>query len=189
MNKRYTILIVAVVFIALPVLAIVQRDSFSRFVGQTKPDLENCTSEIEGLKLCTSASKIIVNSGDAVRIKLSWVNLTNEDRIILRASSYKATITDEKGEKLIPVLQRKTQEGSMTKEDFERQAKRMGGSYTSIHIDANQAEPDEVRLTEAYDYDLTAKGKYHVSIEKIVPSVDKKTQVTFSLDDIEIEVK
>ena len=186
MNKRYVVSIIVMIFIALPILAVVQSDSFKGF---SQMDLEKCSLEIEGLKLCTSTPKLVVNSDDPVRLKLFWVNSTDKDRTISSASSYNLTITDEKEEKLIPVLQKKMRDGPLTNEDNEKLFRRIRGSDRGIYIEANQRENQEVWLTEQYDYDLTAKGKYYVTIRKTIPSLESEQTIEFVLDNIEIEVR
>jgi hypothetical protein len=193
MNKRTTILLIGVLLIALPVLAIMKSNSykFENTLGS-----EKCSSEIEGLKLCVENPKVVVNSGEQVRIKLFWVNTSDADRRIgNRSTDYSVTVKDKNGKKLIPVYEQRFMERlKQMRESGEKDkglvARVISGSYKGLYADANGIEKDEIRLTEKmYDYDLTSKGIYHVTISKKVASLEKGKTIEFVLNDIEIQVK
>lgn len=189
MNKKWIFLIIMVGFLIIPALAFTQSNLLLNIVKNIQQSKEQCSLEIEGLKLCTDTSLITVDSGNQVRIKLYWVNSTDADRSILRASSYKVTILNEKDEKLIPVLQRKIQNGNLTDEDNEKLFKKARGRYRSLYVEANKIERDEVWLTEKYDYDLTKEGNYYVTLEKDIFSAEGNTEIKFVLNNIKVQVK
>jgi hypothetical protein len=64
------------------------------------------------------------------------------------------------------------------------------GSNRGLYAEANGIEKDEITLTDKmYDYDLTSKGIYHLTISKKVESLEKGKNIEFVLNDIEIQVK
>ena len=201
MNKKNTILIVGLLLFTLPVLAIIKdnSDKFGKFLTY-----EKCSLEIEKLKLCTDNPKIIVNAGEPVKLKLSWVNLSNSERHIRTTPfGYSVLINNEKGEKIIPIfrqqqIEREKQMNSsgnsktVITDEVIREINRSlnsSGSNPGMYIEPNQSENDEIKLTEKYDYDFTAKGIYYVTISKTVPSLENEQTIEFVLDNIEIEVK
>ena len=199
MNRRIAVLLVGTLLFTLPALAIINDNTIR--LGQILGS-EKCSLQIEDLKLCAENSKITVNSGEPVKIKVSWVNSSNIDRRIgTYSSGYKVIIIDQKGEKLIPVfLQRQMErqqrvnssgDRTMTEEDineFRRTVR--GGSDRGIYVEANQTENDEIKLTEVmYDYDLTNRGKYIVTISKAVASLQGEKAIEFVIENIEIEVR
>lgn len=159
----------------------------SYIFGQTLIS-EKCSAETEGLKLCTSISKISLNSDEKVYLDLSWTNSSNIERKIMRDTSYSVTIISEKGEKLIPVSRQKNLK-DITSEDWEKTGKVSFGSYKTIFLEPNQTQTVRISLTEKYDYDLTVKGEYKISISKSVPSLEKEKTLEFVIDDIELEIK
>lgn len=192
MNKRNTILLFGILLITLPVLAIMKSNSYKY---ENTLGSEKCSSEIEGLKLCVENPKVVVNSREQVRIKLFWVNASDSDRRIGRRSTgYDVTVTDENGRKLIPVyMQRFTERLKQIRESGEKEqgfiARVMSGSDRGFYVDANRIEKDEIILTDKmYDYDLTSKGIYYVTISKKVASLEKEKTIEFVLNDIEIRV-
>lgn len=196
MNKRKTILLFGVLFFALPVFALIQNNShdFRRVLS-----FEKCSAVIEGLKVCVESSEITVNSGEPVTVNLTWINSSDIDRRIgTRSSNYSVTINNEKGEKLLTVLQQQIRERQKRmnapnameedKKGFIRMISR--GSSRSIYVEPNQTETDQIQLTEStYDYDLTNKGKYKVTISKTVPSLEEGKTIEFVIEGIEIKVK
>ncbi len=186
MSKNIAVLLIGILLTALPVIAIVKGNLFSIEANQ---NFEKCSSRIEGLKLCADNPTIAVNSDEPIRIKLSWVNSSNEERKIMRAGYYFVKITDEQEKPLERVFQQKIKNHSMTKDDWATKLAR--NSYTSIFLDAHETRNDEIRLTEnyAYDFDLTKKGRYKLTISKTIPSLEKGKTIEFVIDDVEIEVK
>lgn len=193
MSKRTMILLSGILLIALPVLAVMKSNSykFENTLGS-----EKCSSEIEKLKLCVENPKVIVNSGEQVRIKLLLVNTSNSDRRIgSGATGYSVTVTDENGKKLIPIYeQRFTERLNQMQKSGEKDKgiilRTFSGSNRGLYAEANGIEKDEIRLTDKmYDYDLTSKGIYHLTISKKVESLEKGKNIEFVLNDIEIQVK
>ena len=193
MKKRTTILLSGILFIALPVLAVMKSNSykFENTLGS-----EKCSREIEKLKLCVENSKVTVSSGEQVQIKLFWVNTSDaERRIGRRSTGYDVTVADKNGKKLIPVyMQRFTERLKKIQESGEKEhgfiASVMSGSDRGLYAEAKGTEKDEILLTDKmYDYDLTSKGTYYVTISKKVASLEKGKTVEFVLNDIEIQVK
>ncbi len=197
MNKKYLLITMALAFsfALLTIISIKGLPQDNKGLPQDKP-LTNtmigslkCSQELEGLKLCTNSHQITVKSGEPIILNLSWVNSSKFVHKITRSNSYKVTIVDEKKKALSPVSQGKFQKGALTQEDKKRFIKSARGSERTLSLNADITEEIELDLTGRYDYDLTAKGKYYVTIEKIVPNVENKTEVTFLLNNIEIEVK
>jgi hypothetical protein len=192
MNKRTTILLIVILLIALPVLAVMKSNSYKY---ENALGSEKCSSEIENLKLCVENPKVVVNSGEQVRIKLFWVNTSNLDRRIERRSTgYSVKVTDQNGKKLIPVfeqrfIERKERIRKSGEEDKGVILRTFSGSDRGLYAEATGMEKDEIRLTDKmYDYDLTSKGTYYVTISKKVASLDKEKTIEFVLNDIEIQV-
>lgn len=199
MNKRHAVVAVVILLFTLQTLAIIKSNSY-RFEKTT--DSEKCSNEIEKLKLCVENSNIIVNSGEPVNIKVFWANTSDADRRIgLRSTGYSITVKDENDKKLIPVFEQRFMErqeriqnsgdSTMTEEDIKALKRTVRfGSDRGLYAEANGIEKDEIRLTEnMYDYDLTAKGHYYVTISKKVASLEKGEAIEFVIDDIEIQVK
>lgn len=193
MNKRTTILLIGMLLTALPVLAIV-KSNFYKY-GKTLGS-EKCSREIEKLKLCVENLKVVVNSGEQIRIKLFWVNMSASDRRIGRRSNeYNVTVTDKSGKKLAPVyvqrfMERQKQLRESGEEDKGIILRTFSGSDRGLYAEANGIEKDEILLNDKmYDYDLTAKGIYRVPISKKVTSLEKGKTIEFVLNDIEIQVK
>lgn len=184
MNKNVAVLLIGILLFTLPVLALFKVNSYN---SRTNQSLEKCSPEVEGLKLCIGNPTIVVDSDKLIRIKLFWVNSSVEDREIMKAGSYPVKITDEQGEQVDPVFQQKIKTHSMTKDYWGKRPTR--GSYTSIFLAPNQTMSDEIWLTENYDYDLSKKGKYSISIRKTVPSLEEGKTIEFVIDNIEIKVK
>ena len=199
MNKRNTILVVVMLLLTLPVLAIVKGNIYK--LGNSS-NAERCSMEIEQLKLCVVNSKITVDAGQPVKVKLYWINSSNiERRIGTRSTGYSVTIDDERGKKLIPVFQDRKKErerrldadpqATMTEEDLREVGRRIkGGSERGIFLEANGTATDEIELTEAqYDYDFTVRGKYYVTISKSIPSLGGESSIEVAVDNIEIKVR
>lgn len=195
MKKRNALLIFGILLFTLPVLAIIKSGSpeFGKNLSA-----ETCSSVVENLKLCIADSKITVDSGEPLVIHLSWINLSNAERYIgVRSSGYSITINDEKGKKLIPVFEqrqmdreKRIQNSTATTEDLSGITVVRSGSDRGIYLEANETESDTALLDKLpYDYDLTAKGKYNVSISKTVASLEDGKKIEFVINDIEIQVK
>lgn len=191
MTKRATILLIGILLTVLPVSAVMKNNSYENTLVS-----EKCSSEFEGLKLCVENPKVIVNSGEEVRIKLFWVNTSDSERRIgSRSTGYDVTVTDENGKKLIPVyMQRLLEKQKKMRESGEEDKgyvlRAFSGSDRGLYTEANGMEKDEIRLTDKmYDYDLTSKGIYQVTISKKVGSLEKGKTIEFVLNDIEIQVK
>lgn len=193
MNKRITIMLIGMLLTAQPVLAIV-KSNFYKY-GKTL-DIEKCSDEIEKLKLCVENSKIVVNSGEQVRINIFWVNASEKARRIgNRRSGYSVTVIDKSSNKLIPVFEQKLKERQERIRKYGEEDKGIifwtfSGSDRGLHAEANGIEKDEIRLTDKmYDYDMTSKGIYYVTITRKVESLEKGKTIEFVLNDIEIQVK
>lgn len=199
MSQRSTVLAVLVLLFTLPTLAIIKSNIYE--FGSSL-NFETCSQQIEDLKICTENTKITVNSGEPVVIKVFWINSSDTDRYIgTRISGYSVVINNERGEKLVPTfLQRQMERekrlaadptATLTEEDRKEFRRWMrGGSDRGIYIEANQKEADTIKLTEInYDYDLTKKGKYQVTISKTIASLEQGKTIEFVLDNIELEIK
>ena len=200
MSGRSAFLAILALLFTLPTMAVIE--SNMNKLGQTL-SFETCTQQIEDLRLCVENTRITVNSGEPVVIKVSWVNSSEIDRSLgLAIPIYSVTIYDEKGEKLIPVfLQRQMErdkrlaadsQPQMTEEDIKEFGRiiRRGGSSRGNYVKANQKKNNEIKLTDImYDYDLTKKGKYKVTINQTTASLEKGKTIEFVLDNIELEIK
>ncbi len=199
MNIRSKIIITLTLIFILPSILAAQDNSAEI---QLNSPSEKCSAEIEGLKVCAKSSKITVKSGEPVTINLVWKNLLPVERRIGRSyQGYSVTIVNEKDEKLVPVfLQRliereKRMEASgdytMTEEDFKEMRRRItGGSDRGVDVGENQTTKDYVSLTSiGYDYDLTKKGEYKVTISRKVQGFGYYNANEFMIENIEIEVK
>ncbi|HSK74311.1 MAG TPA: hypothetical protein VK892_21610 [Pyrinomonadaceae bacterium] len=193
MNKRILILLIGTLLVALPVLAIIESHSHS-FVKTS--DFERCSNEVEELKLCVENSIVTVSSGEQVQIKLVWVNSSDADRRIgNRRSGYSVTVTDKNGKKLIPVFEQKLIERQERirksgEEDKGIILRTFSGSDRGLYAEAKGIEKDKILLNDKmYDYDLTSKGIYFVTISKKVASLEKGKTIEIVLNDIEIRVK
>lgn len=151
--------------------------------------MEKCSEEIEGLKLCTNTPKIIQNSGEPIVIRFSWVSSLEIERFISVGSSYDISVVDEKGKKLIPVYEQHVKEEGLTKENIHKLFFGRGRSSKGVFLKPRGTYPTGIKLTEFYDYDLSAKGKYYIRIKKSIPSLNKEKNITFVLDNIEVEIK
>lgn len=193
MNKRITILLIGIGLIALPALAVIKGDLY--ILGKAAGS-ERCSNEVESLKLCVENPKIVVNSGEPVRIKVFWANASEKSRRIgNRSSGYSVTVNDKSGNKLIPVFEQKfiekqNQLRKIGEEDKGVIMRITGGGDRGLHIEAKGIEKDEILLNDKmYDYDLTSKGIYYVTISKKIASLEKGKNIEFVLNGIEIQVK
>lgn len=180
------ILLCCGVLIVLPALTIIN-GQLTDNLQENKINVQECTSEFDGLTLCTSTSKIAVGSGETIKLKLSWVNATNTERIIRDGYDFGVLIVDENGEKVLTDFETKENEGKLTDDDYRKSVK--SGSRRSPVVEANQTENLELWLTRKYDYKLTKNGKYFVTVTKKVKSRTSEDTFDFTLDKIEIEVK
>lgn len=188
MSKRNAALIIGLLLFTLPVSAAVKSRSDDFFTNF--PDTEKCSSEIEQLKLCIDSAKLTIESGNEAVLKVRWINSGNfERRFRGRPFDCRITIKNEKGETLTQVLQKKIQDGSAASEDLARWIRLHSGSSRGMLIGANQTLAGEIQLVRWYDYDLTARGIYFVTISKTLPGLESEKTIEFVIDGIEIEVK
>lgn len=176
----------------LSILAIVkaQISTDSTKITVNKNNLmEKCSKEIEGLKLCTNSPKIIHNSGEPIIIRFSWVSSLETERFISVGSSYDVSVVDEKGKKLTPGYEQQVKNEGLTKENMRKLFFGRGRSSKGVFLKPGGTYPTGIKLTELYDYDLSAKGKYYVRIEKSVPNITGDKNIEFVLDNIEIQIK
>lgn len=194
MNKKTIIPLIGVLLlIVIPALAMIE-SNFYEYKNTLNP--VKCSDEIEKLKLCIENSKIIVNSGEQVRVNLFWVNISDSNRRIGRQSSdYSIIVKDKSNKKLIPVFEQKFMEKQkQIQESGEKEkgmvARVISGSYKGLYAEANGIEKDVILLNDKmYDYDLTSKGIYRLTISKKVESLEKGKTIEFVLNGIEIQVK
>ena len=198
MNRRDRMLVIILLLFALPIFIVVKGSTYEI---QNNSKSEKCSAETEGLKLCIKSSEITVNSGEPVNIELLWVNSSDENRFIkMDSSDYSVMIKTEKDETLIPVFQQrlmeikkrlaKPNEQLIVEEEKELTRRITRGNGRDFSVQANQSRIDEIKLTDIrYDYDLTKKGKYSVTISRTIPSLEEGKAIEFVIDDIEIEVK
>jgi hypothetical protein len=185
MKKTYILIALATILAACSVFA-VMRDNAA---GNAALNSKKCSVEQDGLQLCADNLKMKVKSGEPVRIKLLWTNTSEIERQITRASTYKVTVVDEEKQTLIPVLERKMKEGTMTDEDRQRFVVLGRGKGNPIFLEPGESSSYEILLTERYDYDLKAKGKYYVTISKTISGAENSKSLEFVVDGIEIEVE
>lgn len=195
-RRKYEILTLMLLF-TFPTLAVSQIDT-DKFANSLIS--KKCSLEIEKLKLCTDFSKIVIAAGESVSLNLSWANLSNAERNI-NALDYFVVINDEKGEKLLTTSQQKQVEmqkqlrivdATSTVDESTEEVVLTVVSRTynpGISVAERQTRTDQLKLSEKYGYDLSAKGKYKVSISKTVPCLEQGKTIEFVLDNIEIEVK
>ncbi len=201
MSKKHTFSIIGILLFTLPVLAIIKINShnFGNFQAY-----EKCSLETENLKICMKTPKITIKSGEPVKLELFWINLSDTERHIRTTPfDYSVVINDEKGEKLTPIFQQQQKERekqlnisgnspTVMTEEVTREINRSlnsSGSNRGIYIEPNQSKKDEIDLAEVYDYDLTTKGNYVVTIRKTISSLEEGKTIEFVIENIEIKVK
>lgn len=196
MNKIITVLICSLLFLILPMFALSQTNLSD---SDKSSDSEKCTTEIEGLKFCVKSSEITVNSGEPINIEFTWNNSSGAVRRVgLKFVDYSLIIKNEKGKKLNTVLEqlkidgeKRIKNNTATEEDKKGFIVAFRGSGRSTRLAPGETQSDRVIIDDyyfGYNYDLTEKGKYKVTVSRTVPSLEKGKIIEFLIDGIEITV-
>ena len=166
-------------------------ESFSQRkpLSQDKADSPKCSQEIERLKLCIVSGSKIFKAEENIVLNLTWINSGNSMLRVPRRFDYKVVIKDYKNNVLPTLSQRSLEYLGFTPGERKRIDKMMSlKDGRGLYLYANSSETIKVDLGWG-GFDLSAKGKYHVSLEKMVPNTQYKTEMVFSLKDIVIEIK